>query len=279
MGVPVRFQTDDQRALDVIAASYRAWRAFPVPNQTPIEVIVQVGELQGDALNHVTVSEPRLSLAADGIVGQADAGIGRAHCTIAPELFGLGSVEESLDALVLFLVTAQERIPLHAAGILIDDSAALTSGGSGAGKSTLAAAALANGHQILSDDAVYVEPGKTSRFWGFPRPVHLPADFADDDALLRRGKLKRRLPYEAGLTTGPVTQAGLFLLQHGAAARIDEISANEATAHLLNTLAPGFDRFRVDVPRVVDAITQGYWMLTLSHEPTDAIALIADVLA
>ncbi len=65
---------------------------------------------------------------------------------------------------------------VHAAAIERDGVAVLVTGTSGAGKSTFAYASQAGGWTVLNDDLTIVRGGDTVAAWGFPKPLHVPAD-------------------------------------------------------------------------------------------------------
>src|SRR5690606_32554444 len=128
---------------------------------------------------------------------------------------------EAVDTLVLFLLSRLGRVPVHASGVLIGETAVVLAGRSGAGESTLALAAAREGLRVLSDDAVGAQPRPRVRVWGFPRPIHLLPDAGEgDDAgplLPRRGRWKRAVTPAACRWDSPpgADRAALCLLERG----------------------------------------------------------------
>jgi hypothetical protein len=83
-----------------------------------------------------------------------------------------------LESLALLLATwrGQDRVPVHAAGIVRNGRAVLLAGHSTSGKSTLCYACWRAGLEILSEDAVYVSQAGGVRLWGQPGFIHLLPD-------------------------------------------------------------------------------------------------------
>jgi len=60
--------------------------------------------------------------------------------------------EEFFGTLTAFLMAARGHLPMHGTAVLVHDKAVLLCGASGAGKSSLAAAMIALGAELISDD-------------------------------------------------------------------------------------------------------------------------------
>lgn len=210
----------------------------------------------------------------------ADADMGWACCTVDPALLERKQMlrDEVLDPLLLFLLTRSGRTPLHASGFLVGDLAVLLYGPSGSGKSCLALAAHQAGHELLSDDTVFVELRPELRVWGMPRPIHLlPADAPEGSGGTlrdRNGRLKHALP--VGLSQRPrVAQSAILcLLERGSGALLEPVGEAEIRA-LADRLEPGFDLLRAESEAALARLGgSGAWRLRLSSEPAEAIDLL-----
>jgi len=186
-----------------------------------------------------------------------------------------------VDPLLLFLLTRAGRVPVHAAGVCVGETAVVLAGASGSGKSTLAHAALRAGLGVLSDDTVFVEREPALRVWGYPRPIHLLPESAeaagvDGEPRLRGGRWKLAVPSaSAGPAPTSASRAVLCLLERGEAVSLRSIPPEEAVAALVGALEPGFDHFRDGIPDVARALAAGgAWRLTLSADPEEAVAAI-----
>lgn len=291
MGIPVRFEADAEALLDSAVQAFSAWMHAPQDEDaSPLTVRLRLGP----GVEEVG-QEPRISL--DGpvlrVVGRSVRAEARVDARIARSSVPHDLSEDParlaatlLDTIVLFLVTRCGRIPLHAAGLLVGDQALLLAGSSGSGKSTLALAAHERGIPVLSEDTVYIQLEPTVRVWGFPRPIHLlsppaqraPAAPVDGSFRLRGGRWKVAVPAERSWPEGPVAeQAQLCLLEHGGRVSLRPTTAEHARERLLGCLEPGFDHFADVLPRAVEELTRrGAWILTLSEDPDEAIALLQD---
>lgn len=136
------------------------------------------------------------------------------------------------------------RIVLHASGVLTRGGALLFAAPSGLGKSTLAAALVARGHALVTDDMAVVER-EAERWRVFPGPARLKLWPDSLDALdvdpaplqpIRDGIAKRFLPM-AVPGSSAVALAGVVGLDiHGARAgvEVERLSREKAVALLMH---------------------------------------------
>jgi hypothetical protein len=222
------------------------------------------------------------------VAGGADARRGEGWCTVPPELAfdPVRLAAEVVDPLLLFLLTRAGRVPVHAAGVRVGETAVVLMGASGSGKSTLAHAALRAGLGVLSDDTIFVQREPTLRVWGYPRPIHLLPESAAAAGVrgaprLRGGRWKLAVP-SASASAGPAptsaSRAVLCRLARGDAVSLRPIPVEEAVVAMARTLEPGFDHFRAEMPDVIRALAAagGAWRLTLSADPEEAVAQVRD---
>jgi hypothetical protein len=295
LGVPTRLSADDPRLLDAALEAFGSWSdpgsadAAPVvslrlrfnPDTAPGRA--PDVRVDGPRVPLSGIVGSRLTLSGGGADGWADAGRGEGGCAVPAGLLAEPErlAAEVLDPLALFLLTRSGRVPLHAAGILVGQTAVLLAGRSGAGKSTLALAAHGAGMTVLSDDTVYVQTRPALRVWGLPRPIHV---FADDaraalaepaGTRLRNGRLKAAVPVSTPSAPPSAARAVLFLLERGDSVALRPITPNEAVDAMLALLEPGFDHFREALPEAVRAVAAaGAWRLTLSADPAQAVAAV-----
>lgn len=281
MGVHVKLEAEDRRLLRAALAGLAAWPEPPRGARPPaLRLRISMGRESGGDAPEVSVDGSELRLAGRGVAGGADARRGEGWCVVPAELASdperLGA--EVVDPLLLFLLTRAGRVPVHAAGVCIGETAVVLAGSSGSGKSTLAHAALRAGLGVLSDDTVFVEREPELRVWGYPRSIHLLQDSAaaagvDGEPRLRGGRWK--IAVHSGPAPTSATRAVLCLLDRGDAVSLRPIPPEEAVAALVGALDPGFDHFGAETPDVARALAAGgAWRLTLSAEPEEAVAAI-----
>jgi hypothetical protein len=227
LGVPTVILADHPGLLEAACAAYADW-AVQEPNEVPtIEIWLLSGTLEA-ARDGIHVEGPLLALAGSGFEGGADARTGRGWCNVSAALSvdGAALTSDVIEPILLFLLARMGRPPLHAAGILLGDTAVLLAGPSGSGKSTLALAAAAQRLPVLSDDTVYLQLAPTLRVWSFAHPVHVFADEAppgDHAIRIRAGKRKAAIEVKAARGLRHADQAALVLLTRGSRLSLDPI--------------------------------------------------------
>lgn len=104
--------------------------------------------------------------------------------------------------------------PFHAGGVVLDGEALMIAGPVTAGKSSLAAALVAAGARLLSDDVVAVDaPGETIRAHPAAHWLHLRGPAGEAVPRLRpAGTLEGRRRYAAPLAAGPAPLRAVYLL-------------------------------------------------------------------
>jgi hypothetical protein len=307
MGVPVRFRTETPELADAVARRFgtaAAARGGPRfadagagadrdPDPSPVEIgLVLAAAAPGGAavespLRIETPTPDRLVVRGGGVFAEADAreGYARAEVPAAAvddeETLGAGV----LDTLVLFLVTARDRCPVHAACVVRDDRALLLAAPGGTGKSTLAYALSRAGCRVVSDDAVYLQSDPDVAVWGMGMRLSLPPDAAArfpelaERAPARRAdgrmKLLVPLPRPAWARPAGLPPGGLCLLRRGGEPEVACLDPTEAVDRVAGTLEPGFDRFAAAVRGPLRAVAgRGAWQLTLPPDPRAAAELV-----
>jgi hypothetical protein len=272
MDRPVVITAAEPALLAAAAEAYADWRATGRADGPPIALELQAGEASAEPVR-IAVDGPRLTLSG-GAEGWADARTQTAFGRFAPAL-----TREAIDTLLLFLLCRSGRIPLHAAGVMIGETAVLLSGPSGAGKSTLSLAAMARGLRILSDDTVYIQMLPRLRIWGLPRPVHVfPADAPGfiGETRLRAGKLKVAAPVPAWPGPPVAERVAVVLLERGDQVRLEPV-APEVAAVALSRLEPGFDLLGRESAEAITAVTaESAWRLTLTRDPAAAVEALVE---
>jgi hypothetical protein len=308
LGHPVRFATNDPRVLDVVRESFGAWAALDpalhvaLPLATPVEIRIHVhaGTAPWVLPRYELVDADRLLLhldaqdpAADQANGERSVGaadrtqrcaavtLGQAHLD-HPATFRYGVVE----ALVRFLLTGPQRLPLHGAALVRDGRALVLGARSGTGKSTLAWAALHDDWSLLAEDIVYVQPAPSHRLWGgdallhvptasarfFPALAHRRADVRMGDA----SKIAVRAPGAPALTARAMV---LCAVDRGSAPSLRRADRVTVIGRLV-AREPGFARHADALERALlswpDVQT---WALTLGDDPHQALPLLRAMLA
>jgi hypothetical protein len=281
MGRPVVIRASDAALLAAAAGACGGWGQAEDADGPPITLELEAAEAAGEGLLDIAVEGPRLRLSGAGVVGGADARTLTAACKVPCGAAALPEplLREVVDTLLLFLLTRSGRVPLHAAGVAIGDTAVLLAGPSGSGKSTLSLAAMARGLQILSDDTVYIQLQPRLRIWGFPRPVHVfPADAPGftGETRLRAGKLKAAVPVSRGASAPVAERCAVVLLERGEGVRLEPVAPAVAAA-VLSRLEPGFDLLGQESAEAIAAVTAaGAWRLSLTRDPGAAAAALAE---
>ena len=280
LGIPTLIIADSPELLATVRAAYAAWVAEGPGAEPRITLRLRSRSTPSDGVSLGTsVEGSRLRIEGDGISGAADAATNRAECALPARLIGDASAlaEEVGDTLLLFLVTRNGRVPVHAAGILAGDTAWLLAGPSGSGKSSLALAAAKQGLPILSDDTIFVQRDPVFRVWGFPRPIHLSADDAPPGATgrrLRGGRLKAA--FELPPLALSARRARLILLDRGGTVALEKFPADAVIAQL-GPLEPGFDLMAAEWAGAIRLLAApGAWRLTLNRDPAAAITLLRE---
>ena len=283
---PIRISVMDRRVvlgasdaglLAAIAVAYADWPRAGQAGGPAIQLALELGQDAGDGTPlEIAVDGPRLRLSGAGLSGWADARSLAGFCRIPPSLADRADVlaAQVIDTLLLFLLTRWGRTPLHAAGIVLGETALALAGPSGSGKSTLSLAAMARGLRILSDDTLYIQLQPALRIWGFPRPLHVfPADAPrfTQGTRLRGGKLKAAVSLPAWPGPPVADRAALVLLERGVQVRLEPLQAAEAV-RALSRLEPGFDLLAQESAAATAAVAAaGAWRLVLSRDPAEAI--------
>jgi hypothetical protein len=278
LGVPTLVIADDPALLEAACATYADWLSEAPTAGGMIELrLEQATGASNSVSDGIAVEGSRLTLSGPGFEGWADAERGRAACRMSPALAGDPAVlaAEIVDPLLLFLLCRTGRIPVHASGVILGETALILAGPSGSGKSTLALAAARRGLPVLSDDTVYVEMEPRLRVWGFPRPIHVFAKDAPDGAFgerLRGGKRKLAVPLDLGCRVSDTSV--LIVLQRGDTLGLSAITLEEALDRL-SFWDPGFDLLADASASAIRALAgNGAWLLTLSHDPDAALVYL-----
>jgi len=278
LGVPLLIIADDPQLLATAVAAYAEWRSA-IALDPVLELRLGLGTTaSNDVSCRITVEGSRLTLTGAAFSGRADALIKSAVLTVPPALVGQpGALAELTDTLLLFLLARSGRAPVHAAGILVGETALILAGPSGSGKSSLALEAMNRGLGVLSDDTVYVQTDPQLAVWGLPRPIHVFPENAppgEHSTRLRGDRLKAAVARDATAAPLVAHDARMILLERGGDLALATIPPDEATASL-GHLEPGFDLLPDESATAARAlVAAGAWRLTLGGDPGAAIALL-----
>lgn len=271
------------RALDpsLVAQACRRWEGARSEEAARVTISIEATLLSAWRSEvAITLSGSAMEIVGPGVRAHVDLDQKCAEVCVAN--IGLGDVEwlrqVVLEPVVLMLITAEDRAPLHASGFIVDGLAIVLAGPSGSGKSCLARAADSAGLRLLSDDAVYVQRSPQLRVWGWPGAVHLlPADTASrvSPTRIRNGKIKHVVEiHSASSVAISCDRAVLCVLAHGEKPALTPVSADEALERLW-PLDPGFDLMPEPIGAAVRALAaRGAWELRLSKDPHASIRLI-----
>lgn len=287
LDVPMLVMADDSVLLATVEAACADWLVEAPKDTARIEITLELdrasvrGTSTAGLSAAIRVDGSRLVITGCGIDGWADGDSGRARCIVPRRYLGepQALAADLLDTLMLFLLSrAGGRTPLHAAGVMIGQTAWVLAGRSGMGKSTLALRAAVRGLPVLSEDSVHVQLEPALRVWGFDRPIHVfeaEAPPGDHAVRLRAGKRKAVVPLpRAAAGVRHADRAQLVLLARGTHPMLERVSPETAMAELAR-LDEGFDLLAAQSARAVAALAaQGVWRLTLSADPEAALDLL-----
>ena len=290
LGVPVTFEAppgleDAVRRHYGDAATGEAEVGAGVPGGPRVRLEALAGPVvhadPREGLRFETLSPTRMRVVGPCVEAEADSAGGsarvrvRPECAADPETFGHGV----LDTVTLFLVTARDRQPVHAAGVALGGRALLLAAPGGTGKSTLAYALLRSGCAVLADDAIYLQSDPGLAVWGRGTRISLPEDARERFPELGTHPVTRRadgrprilVPLEGPLgRPAGVEPAGICLLERdGAVGVVERLGPDEAVREVLAGLDAGFDRFADTVRApLTEVAARGAWRLRL---PADAM--------
>ena len=293
MGIPVRFETDAPEVMAAVDDAFGAWRAGATDEaweREPVRMRIRLvpGAEDGHPPLRQRWAGSRMWVRAGESRGRADCAGRMAAARVTPGLvrdrehFRTGI----LGALTLWMLTALDRQPLHAAALERDGRVLLLAGPSGVGKSTLVYAASRAGLRVLAEDAVFLQAGAAPRVWGMPGSVHLLPDavrwFPElagaVPALRANGKTKIGIDLRAAGAAAPprgVERVGICLLARGVMPSLEMLPPHAIEAGLTVQLEPGFHRFADTIGDPVRRLAaRGGWRLTLPASPQEAIPLL-----
>jgi len=260
LGHRIEIASEDARVLRLAADAFGAWRQLPgdlVSLSPPARVDIQI-QNGGACTELPTQADWR----RDGSIFEARAGATRLRVDVAGRAAWCTTDEAALGdadwfgwhvlAPARLLATLDDRLPLHAAGVVLGERAALLVGPSGSGKSTTAYACHRAGLDVLSEDTVFLSRAGTPRLWGytdryylshdstrwFPEIVHSPLRQRPNGKLRRAiaaGNIRPRL----SVSIEPV----VVLIDRSSDVVCEEVSPAEWHDYLARPLESGFDLY------------------------------------
>lgn len=300
MGIRVRFESNSDAAVKQVENCFRVWIDLHEALDLLPEEGVRFRIVVHEGSEHVAGRAPvayrlpdadRFIVHTPGSVGIADLRARDAVLYVTPALLedAVHLQYAVIEPLVLILVEACGRYPVHAAAVARGASALLLAGPTGAGKSTLAYAASRSGFEVLADDASYLQLEPQLRIWGRPGRLHLQPDAGihfpelHDSAATRlpNGKTKIVVPVKLpGREARAVKRIGVCLLvRDGRALGVKRVRAPEIETALATELANELFMFGDPMRATLRWLTQGGgWSLNLSDRPSDAVPLVGEIL-
>lgn len=278
LGIPTAIIADDSALLDAATANFADLRK---PSDADPKIVIRLrrNELATAKVGFaVSVKGSCLALEGEGISGRADAATGSADCSLSGA-YGDDRrlVAEIGETLLLFLLTRSGRVPVHAACVVIGETAILLAGPSGAGKSSLALAAQRHGLPVLSEDTTYVQLDPGLRIWGWPGAIHLDPDDAPDGEFPQRQRGGRTKAAVSRIAVAPFAERGILVaIGPGRKLALERVQADRLLARL-PAAEPGFDLLAPKVGQALARLAEGgAWRLTLSRSTDDAMSLLKE---
>lgn len=298
LGVPVDFATNSGSALGSVEASFGPWRALDgasglvAAQGVRVRLVVHEGTEGSEGRAPMTYRMPdaeRVIVQTAGSFGIADVRRLDAVAFVTPALLADRAHFQygMLEMLTLVLVTARDRLPVHASAVVRGSTALLLAGPSGVGKSTLGYHAARAGLRLLTDDAAYVQLDPEFRLWGMPGPLYLPPESCARFGELA-GRAAERLPNgKEKVRVDPpprwppvATRVGVCLLERrGGPASLSPASPREVEEFLARGLetAQALYAGRLE-PAFTQLSARGGWRLALSDDPREAMPFLRTML-
>jgi len=277
LGIPTRIIADDSALLDAAIANFADLNVCAADGDATLTIRLRWNAL---ATSHVgfavSAKGSCLTIEGDGILGRANASLKKAECSL-PRAYGADgpAVAEIGETLLLFLLTRAGRPPVHAAAVMIGETAVLLAGPSGSGKSSLALAAQLQGLEVLSEDTTYIQLDPRLRIWGWPGSIHLDSADAPPGAFPQRergGLIKSAIPRKCARISA--NRAILLAIERGHRLGLEQAGAAELVA-LLAPIEPGFALLRSRIEHALGTLAQaGGWRMTLNKSAGEAVALL-----
>lgn len=303
LGVRADFQVDDPALLEIVDAWFGAWASLPEGPGLRQARTVRVGVHRHDdhpgdrgrpEVRYRMPDPDTLLLGTPGSVGMADRRRGTAGVYATDSLlaeadhFGYGV----LSAVTLFLVTAVDRFPVHAAALRgAGGAGVLLHGPSGSGKSTLCAVAARRGLRVVAEDVVYVQLAPELRVWGLPGPIHVPADSlrflpgtTPAGRRIRAGGREKMVLHPPASDPVPPTltrpPAVCLVERSPGPAVLEAVAPGDVLQAIGEPREPGFDLSAGRMGPVAAALVAGgAWRLRTGSDPHAAVDLLEGLLA
>lgn len=185
LGIPLTIITNNEQMAELVEERYKDWAAIPVELVAKVSpglikvclqpdrgVPVNIDQLEYRvSTNDVIAESPGIKFSVDRLNNYAEASVEPA--ALKQKDYFISAV---LDCMVLFLATRNNRVPLHASVVIVNNTALVLYGQSGSGKSTLSYQLYRVGSGILSESAVYIQSKGDFCLWGDPRAFNLRPD-------------------------------------------------------------------------------------------------------
>lgn len=298
LGVPVRFEADTPAGIAAARQAFGEWAALErhapglISAAGPrIRVLHRAGDDPADApVAFDMPADHELVFRTPGSEATVDIARRRAviHATASLLADPMQVRHRLLPGVVLSLVCACDRTPVHAAVVARGDAALILAAPPGTGKSTLSYAASRAGYRVLSDDAAYVQTSPELRIWGLTgRSLLMPdapgffGELADHvPRLVADGTHKivveHAAAWPAAAAAPPVaSRAVVCLLDRTGASAVSRARVDAATVRAVlkegvgvsaRFLGPALD---AALERLVP--DEGGWRMSLSSNPRDAL--------
>lgn len=301
LGVTIAFATNSRDLFEAVQDAFGSWGAIvPQPNVvSPSQAIVKLICHDGAGIpsepmvfRYRVPDKSRMLITAPGSFGIADtlrlesiAYLTESVVAQRPEL-----IEGLLEPLVLFLLGALDRQPLHAAAVMRGPFAIILAGPSGAGKSTVTYAAQRKGYDVLGDEPLYIQLWPRLRIWGRKLRIHVPVEARVHFAELLNAPVTRLLSGKTKIVIQPVDaqrrwyadHAGVCVLGRAAGPRptLQRLSSDQVVTELTGRVEPGFDLYSETLGACAARLAErGGWRLNLTGSPEDALPLLDEVAA
>ena len=182
-GAALRFETDDQRVMNLATTMFEGYGPPADDPGGPLVLRVMVHAPAAAAPPFSTPVYRTHGHLLTIVVGPDDNGVadllaGYAFAIVSPALVDVAwRLQQVIGTLSLALLgPAGGHVPLHCACVTRAGRSVLVRGHSGAGKSTFAYACIRRDYQVVSDDVVHIAGGVEPRAWGIPWRFQLLPD-------------------------------------------------------------------------------------------------------
>jgi len=185
LGIPVFFKTNRREIAREIDRHFSYWNRLPGElrssgNNHRVSIIIHPEDRHDNLDQAFTyrLHDGLLLGSGPGVLMSADRNNRCSTGFVSPKYAAsqIHFKKNVLECLTLFIITGENRIPIHASGVFHQGKVILFAGRSGSGKTSLAYGFYRKGAVLLSDESVYGTVSGPEQIWSMPTGFNLCPD-------------------------------------------------------------------------------------------------------